>query len=149
MPSDAGESLNVAEITMRPSSCTGDYDETVVVHAALAIAEIEIARLERDHGSAVAVLARHVHAHGLEHLARRAVVGAGIHEAGATHGGGDAPQWLHAGKTLVSGGERHVAQQRARLGRHAPMRCIHLNARKVVAQQYDDAADAAVAHQQI
>ncbi|VWL99003.1 Uncharacterised protein [Collinsella intestinalis] len=29
------------------------------------------------------------------------------------------------------------------------MRCIHFDARKVVAQQYDDAADAAVAHQQI
>ena len=95
------------------------------------------------------MLARHVHPHGLENLARRAIVGAGVHEAGTAHGGGDAPQRLHAGEALASGGERHVAQQSSRLGRHAPMRCIHFDARKVVAQQYDDAADAAVAHQQI
>ena len=117
--------------------------------AALAVPHVEVASLERHHRATIALLAGHIRTNGLQNLARRAVVGTGVHKARAAHRGGNAPQGLHAAEPRVGGGKGHVAQKRAGLRRHAPARGVELDLGQVVAQQHHHASDAAVTHQQV
>lgn len=130
----------------------GKDDQTIIVDAAFAVSHGQLFAREGPDASRSArpvgqLGAGNVSLDGLENVGGRAAVRPRVHEARAADRGRDPPKRLHAGKAGVGRGDGDIAEQRARLSAHA--RPLDLDGGEVLAQQDDDAAHAAVAHEQV
>ena len=120
----------------------GQHHQAVRGHAAVAIPQVEVGRVNRLEGAV-----GRDHAHALEHVGHRPAVGARVHEAGPAHRARDAARKLQAREPQLARHLRGLAQVDARLARH--LLAVHGHADQPVRHGHDDAAVPLVRDEQV
>ena len=120
----------------------GEHDHALVGNTAVTVAQVELVDVE---GVLRAVGPEHAHA--LEDVSHAAVIGAGVHVAGATDGPRDAAGELETREPELAGHLGGLLEADARLAGHLVV--LHRDAHEVVAEGDDDAAIPLVGDEQV